>query len=132
MDNMKVGVSISVSFIALFFSTAALSQQSLHTAWLEDGLFDVPVNPEKDVYSIRSKMFRIEKSFLNFKIYGAYNPFRTSLNLWCNDVIVKSTTGSDNREWRSISWDVRDFKGADVCLEIVDAEPSEGSDVRVS
>src|SRR5690606_10447024 len=130
--NVNIGTWVSILFIALFIPCTAFAQPLQNIVWLEDSLFDVPVNPEEDVYSIRSKVFQVEKDFLNFKIRGAYNPFRTSLNLWYNGLIIKSTTGFNDDEWRAVSWDVRGFRGADVYLEIVDAEPSVYGVVRVS
>ncbi|MBK1882806.1 glycoside hydrolase family 32 protein [Luteolibacter pohnpeiensis] len=76
---------------------------------------------------LKSKPFKIERSNLNFLIGGGGFPEKTCINLISKGKVVRTATGpnqkpggSERLAWET--WDVSEFKGEMVTLEIVDAQ----------
>ena len=69
---------------------------------------------------ITSPEFIINKNYLNFKIGGGYFPGKTAVNLLVNGKIVRTETGKNANNLQWAGWDVSEFRGKTVRLEVVD------------
>lgn len=74
---------------------------------------------------LTSPPFRIERRYLNFLIGGGKDPEKLALRMLLDGKVVRTATGpndqpggSEQLDWRS--WDVAEFEGKTVRLEIVD------------
>jgi len=77
---------------------------------------------EKDdaVGTLTSRSFRIERNFISFWIGGGNHPGTTCLNLLVSGKVVRSATGKNDNKMTLQYFDVRDLKGKDAVLQIVD------------
>ena len=80
--------------------------------------------PERDIATgtLTSPTFTITKDFINFLIGGGDHPGKTCVNLYVDDQIVKTETGSNSDALYWVSWQVADLKGKQAHFEIVDNE----------
>lgn len=70
--------------------------------------------------TLTSPLFRVDQDYLSFRIGGGRLPDQVGVNLWVNDRIVRSATGADAERLVWQSWDVREFRGQQARLELVD------------
>ena len=75
--------------------------------------------------TLTSAQFKIERRFLRFLIGGGGFPGKTCINLWLNDQVVRTATGtntqpggSEKLDWQQ--WDVAELVGSNGVIEIVD------------
>src|SRR5262245_29916072 len=75
--------------------------------------------------TLTSPPIRIERKFLNFLVGGGRHPSETCINLVVGEKIVRTASGPNDRpggseqlDWHS--WDVAEFAGQKVIIQIVD------------
>ena len=81
--------------------------------------------------TLTSPDFTIDAKRLNFLIGGGNLPGETCVNLVVEGAVVHSATGRNNRTLDWQSWDVREFKGKEAQLQIVDRNSGEWGTVLV-
>lgn len=64
--------------------------------------------------------FQIDRPILSFLIGGGNHPGKTCINLLLEGQVVRTETGRDSNAMRWANWDVAEFVGREVKLEIVD------------
>jgi beta-fructofuranosidase/levanase len=69
--------------------------------------------------TLTSPEFAVTQPFLNFLIGGGAHK-ETRMDLWVDGKIVRTISGDDNERLAWRSWDVREFLGRKVKLQIVD------------
>ena len=89
------------------------------------GLMNTYYQGDESIGTALSPPFVIQRQFINFLIGGGKNPGLTCMNLRLGDKSVRSATGPNDRPGGSekldwASWDVREFRGREAVLEIVD------------
>ena len=67
-----------------------------------------------------SKLFRIERPYINFLIGGGAHEEQTCVNLVVDGEAVLSATGKEEEALESVCWDVRAHMGKEARLQIVD------------
>jgi uncharacterized protein (DUF608 family) len=84
--------------------------------------------PAKDVGArdahtgkLTSRVFSIERDFINFFIGGGRQPGKTCMNLVVDGQVARTATGRDANHMHQESFDVRGLQGRRAVLEIVDA-----------
>ncbi|RYY32418.1 MAG: hypothetical protein EOP46_19025, partial [Sphingobacteriaceae bacterium] len=65
--------------------------------------------------------FIIKNNVINFLLAGGQHPDSTCINLVVNGKRVRTTTGDNTKVFKWNGWDVRDLKGKEAHIEIVDA-----------
>ena len=70
--------------------------------------------------TLTSSLFRVDQDYLSFRIGGGRLPDQVGVNLWVNDRIVRSATGANAERLSWQSWDVRELRGQQARLELVD------------
>ena len=75
-----------------------------------------------------SKVFTIDKPFIDFRIGGGRYPKEACINLIIDGKIVKTATGSNTPQFQEYVWNVSDFTGKAAYIEIIDttAAPNRG------
>ena len=77
---------------------------------------------DKPQGTLTSPAFEITANYLSFLIGGGAHPGRTCMNLLVDGRVVRTAAGSDNEALEWASWNVREFRGRQGTLQIVDAE----------
>ena len=77
--------------------------------------------------TLTSPPFTVEKPFVNFLIGGGKHPGKTCINLLVDDKVVRTSTGSDSERLEWASWDVKELKGKQARIQIVDQAPAAGA-----
>ncbi|MCP5517095.1 MAG: glycoside hydrolase family 32 protein [Verrucomicrobiales bacterium] len=77
------------------------------------------------VGTLTSPPLRVERDFLAFRVGGGGFPEKTCINLLLDGEVVRTATGPNtdpggSEELEPHAWDVRDLKGRQVVLQIVD------------
>jgi fructan beta-fructosidase len=95
------------------------------TGFRGKGLVNSFVGGDKATGTLTSPPFKIERDYLNFLIGGGMHPAETCMNLLVDDKVVRTATGPNDRPGGSealdwASWDVKEFKGKQASLQIVD------------
>ena len=78
-----------------------------------------------------SRAFTIERDYIRFWIGGGHYKGATCLNLVVDGKVVRSSTGKDNNRMALQSFNVRDLKGKQAVIEIVDAQAGAWGNVGV-
>ena len=78
-----------------------------------------------------SRAFAIERDYIRFWIGGGSHKGATCLNLVVDGKVVRSATGKDNNRMALQSFTVRDLKGKQASIEIVDAQAGAWGNVGV-
>ncbi len=73
----------------------------------------------------------VDLPYLTFRIGGGYHPHRTCLNLLVNDRAVLTRTGLNSEHLDPHVWDLSDYIGQQVHLEIVDVQTSSWGHINV-
>ncbi|CAM3932576.1 GH32 C-terminal domain-containing protein [Mucilaginibacter galii] len=68
--------------------------------------------------------FKVSSNAINFLLAGGNHPDSTCIKLLWNGKVVRSTTGDNTNVLKWNGWDVRDLKGKNVSLEILDRHPA--------
>ena len=84
------------------------------------GLVNSFADGDKAEGTLKSPEFNISHDYLSFLIGGGNHAGKTCLNLLVDDRVARSATGdaAERLAWKS--WDVRDLRGKNATLEVVD------------
>ncbi len=80
---------------------------------------------------LKSRAFTITRDYIRFWIGGGARKDATCLNLVVDGKVVRSATGKDNNRMEMQSFAVRDLKGKQASLEVVDAQAAAWGNVGV-
>ena len=75
--------------------------------------------------TLTSPRIRLDLPYLAFHVAGGNHPGKTAVQLLVGDKVVREATGANGLTFRTVSWDVSEFKGKDGVIRIVDTH--EGS-----
>ncbi len=75
---------------------------------------------DKPIGILISDPFKIDLPYLLFRIGGGGHEGQTCLNLIVDNRVVRTATGRNEEALRARGWDVREFRGREAHLEIVD------------
>jgi hypothetical protein len=81
---------------------------------------------------LTSSEFRIERSYIAFRIGGGNYPHETCLNLLIGGKIVRTETGRRSERLAPVSWDVRAYKNQLAQIEIIDSASGDWGHVNVN
>jgi fructan beta-fructosidase len=86
--------------------------------------------------TLTSPPFKVERKYVNFLIGGGMHPGETCINLLKDGKVVRTATGPNDRpggseqlDWHT--WDVEEFAGKSVVIEIVDSHTGGWGHVNV-
>ncbi|QEK53118.1 hypothetical protein FYC62_16600 [Pedobacter aquae] len=71
---------------------------------------------------MKSKTFKINHNAINFLIAGGLHPDTTCIKLVVDGKTVRMTSGDNTNVFKWHGWDVRDLKGKNAFIEIVDRD----------
>ena len=71
--------------------------------------------------SLTSTLFAITSNYINLMVGGMNDANATAVRLLVDGELVRSATGNNNETLEWVSWDVRDLRGKNARLEILDA-----------
>lgn len=74
------------------------------------------------VGTLTSRVFTIERDFINFRVGGGRLPKTVFIALLVDGQAVRSSTGRQTNQMRDESWDVRELAGKSATIQIVDME----------
>jgi sucrose-6-phosphate hydrolase SacC (GH32 family) len=97
-----------------------LPNQMPVSGYLGKGLVNSYFHGDDTEGTLTSPDFKVERKRLNFLIGGGRHPGECCINLLLDGKVVRTATGHDSEHLRWHSWDVADFAGQTVHLEIVD------------
>ncbi|WP_207632655.1 GH116 family glycosyl hydrolase [Foetidibacter luteolus] len=80
------------------------------------------LNGDKTTGRMVSQTFTINDDYIVFKIGGGNHPQTTCINLVVDNAIVRNATGKNTEGLDAKYWDVKDLKGKQAHLEIVDED----------
>jgi len=90
------------------------------------GLVNTFINGDTPTGKLTSPAFTIERDYITFLIGGGRHPGKTCMNLIIDGKVVRTATGpniddggSEFLNWEN--WDVKEYKGQQAVIEIVDA-----------
>ena len=98
----------------------ALPRQNLVTGYTGLGYVNSFHGGDKTEGTLRSPPFTITRDYLNFQIGGGAHPGETGVNLEVGGRVVRSATGRNSESLLWTSWDVREWKGQEARIRIVD------------
>jgi sucrose-6-phosphate hydrolase SacC (GH32 family) len=98
----------------------ALANQMEVRGFIGRGLVNSFVGGDAATGTLTSPPFRIERSFLRFRIGGGNHPGETELTLEVDGSVVRRATGRDAERLLPAAFDVREFAGKSAHLVIVD------------
>lgn len=78
-----------------------------------------------------SRAFTIERGAIRFWIGGGSHKGKTCLNLVVDGKVVRTATGKDSNRMAQQNFDVRDLKGRQAVIEVVDAQTGAWGNVGV-
>ena len=96
-----------------------LPNQQEVSGFLGKGLVNSYLNGDDSTGRLISKPFTIERNFIRFLVGGGSHP-TTQIRLIADGKTVRATSGRDEELLLPAVWDVRDFMGKTVHIEIVD------------
>jgi uncharacterized protein (DUF608 family) len=80
---------------------------------------------------LTSKPFSIDRNFINFPIGGGSHWGKTCVNLLVDGKVVRSAVGADDNRMKPHAFDVRELKGKQAQIEIVDNDKGSWGNVGV-
>jgi hypothetical protein len=86
------------------------------------GLVNTQLNGNGTTGVLTSPTFVVQRPYMRFLIGGGHFPGRCCLNLLQGAQVVRTATGRDNERLTWMCWDVREFLGDEMRVEIVDKE----------
>lgn len=102
-----------------------LPNQMPVSGYLGKGLVNSYFGGDKSIGTLTSPPFKVQRRYINFLIGGGGYPGETCINLLKEGKVVRTATGPNNRsggteelDWHA--WDVSEFAGKDVVIQIVD------------
>lgn len=72
--------------------------------------------------TLTSRVFNIERDFINFRVGGGRLPKTVFIALLVEGKVVRSSTGRQANFMRDESWDVRELAGKSATIQIIDME----------
>jgi len=95
------------------------------TGFEGDGLANSFFNGDKTTGTLTSPEFKLERKYLAFLIGGGHHPGKACMNLLLDGKVVRTATGPNRQAGGTErldpdAWDVAEFEGKAVRLEIVD------------
>jgi sucrose-6-phosphate hydrolase SacC (GH32 family) len=98
----------------------ALPNQQSVSGFRGRGLANSHVGGDKSEGTLTSPEFEISHSHLNFLIGGGNHAGRTCLNLLVGGNVVRTATGDADEKLSWKSWDLREWRGRQATLQLVD------------
>ncbi|KYP14195.1 GH116 family glycosyl hydrolase, partial [Flavihumibacter sp. CACIAM 22H1] len=80
---------------------------------------------------LTSPVFVINSNFINLKVGGGPHHGKTCVNLFVDNKLVKTITGSSVETLEPVSWDVKQWKGKKAYLQLVDDEMGSWGHINV-
>ncbi len=124
--SLLVIALLTISFAKMKNADISMDEKSLGKAFVS------LLQSNKPSYSGRSNEFVIQQKYIQFDIDASYDPFRTSLNLWSDGKIVRTETGKGQGKRLSVTWDVSQYLGKKVHLQVVDADAKPDKSIKIS
>jgi sucrose-6-phosphate hydrolase SacC (GH32 family) len=90
------------------------------SGYLGKGLVNSFFHGDDTEGTLTSPEFKIERKRINFLVGGGRHPGECCVNLLQDGKVVRTATGHDSEHLRWHSWDVEEFAGQSVHIEIVD------------
>ena len=81
--------------------------------------------------TLTSPLFTIERDFIAYHLGGGDYEIHNCLDLLVDGKVVRSATGRNSDQMTSASWDVRDFRGKEAQIRIVDAASGDWGHINV-
>jgi non-lysosomal glucosylceramidase len=72
--------------------------------------------------TLTSPSFTIERDYVNFLVSGGSHQGATCINLLVDGEVVRSVSGDNSNRMKPRSFDVRDLRGREAVIELVDAK----------
>ena len=93
-------------------------------------------NRDGTVGTLTSPPIKVERDYLSFLVGGGGHKGKTCVNLLLNGKTIRSVTGTNNQpggseELQPAVWDMKEFRGKTIRLQIVDAETGGWGHVNV-
>lgn len=101
-------------------ASGALPNQQPVGGFIGEGLVNTFVGGDRSQGKLTSPEFPISRKYVNFLIGGGQHPHETCVNLLADGKVVRTATGENAERLRWHSWDVQEFDGKPVRIEIVD------------
>jgi fructan beta-fructosidase len=103
-----------------------LPNQMKVTGFRGTGLANSYAGGDGSTGTLTSPPFKVERDYLNFLIGGGGFPGKTCMNLLRDGKVVRTAVGPNDKaggseELAAAHWDVKEFKGKEVTIQIVDA-----------
>ncbi len=101
-------------------ATGTLPEQQKVTGWHGEGFVNTYLGKDEPQGTAVSKAFPITEPYIAFLIGGGNHKGTTCLNLLVDGQVVRTATGRNREELTQQVWSVRDLKGKEARLQIVD------------
>jgi uncharacterized protein (DUF608 family) len=80
---------------------------------------------------LTSRVFTVERNFINFWIGGGPHQGKTCLNVLVDDKVVRTATGAGDNKMATSSFDVREWLGKQAQIQVVDSESAGWGNIGV-
>ena len=97
-----------------------LANQNNVTGFVGEGLVNTFLQGDGTTGTLTSPEFTVDRHYINFKIGGGNHPGEECMNLVVDGEVVRTATGLNNEELLWDTWNVEEFDGKTVHLQIVD------------
>ena len=101
-------------------ATGKFGRQQPVSGWHGEGFINTYRPDDGPQGTLTSKPFTIAEPYIVFLVGGGNHVGATCMNLVVGGKAVRSATGRNNEKLLPHAWDVREFKGKEAHLEIVD------------
>jgi fructan beta-fructosidase len=113
-----------------------LPNQMAVSGYKGKGLVNSYAGGDASTGTLTSPAFKVERDYLNFLIGGGAHPGRTCVNLLLDGKVVRTATGPNDAPGGTEAlapahWNVKEFRGKAVALQIVDAHTGGWGHVNV-
>ena len=88
---------------------------ALLKSWGRDGR-----NVDGETGRALSSAFKLERNFIRFMMSGGKAPGQTCVNLLMDGKVVRSATGNNSNQLEAVAFEVSQFKGKEVQIEVID------------
>jgi uncharacterized protein (DUF608 family) len=102
-------------------ATGTLPNQQHVSGFLGHGLVNSFLNGDDTTGRLISRPFTIERNFIRFLVGGGSHP-TTQIRLLVDNKIVQATSGKNEEQLLPARWDVRQWRGQQAHIEIVDEQ----------
>jgi sucrose-6-phosphate hydrolase SacC (GH32 family) len=108
-----------------------LPNQMLVSGFLGQGLVNSYFHGDDTEGTLTSPEFQVERKRLNFLVGGGRHPGDCCINLLVDGKVVRTATGHNSEHLRWQSWDIAEFAGKPVRIEIVDRRKGSWGHINV-